>query len=403
VSYTPPLFRSFFLAGFECSSHRRRGGYRVDVVAQSRHDELAAEDYARCAALDLRTVRDGVRWHRVERRPGHFDFSEELPRVRAARDAGVQVIWDLWHYGTPDHLDVFSPAFPERLARFARAFAEVVAGETDAVPFYCPVNEPSFVAWAGGSAGWFDPFRRGRGPTLKRQLVRANIAACEALWAVDPRARLCQIDPVIHITADPARPRDRRAAEGYRRSMFQAWDMLAGRLEPGLGGHPKYLDVVGVNLYDRNQWVHNGPVLRPGDALYRPFREILAEVHTRYGRPVFVAETGVEFDGRPAWLAYVGGEVRAALDAGVPVEGVCWYPILNHPGWEDDRHLQCGLWDYADANGHRDVHGPLLAELRRQQRLTSGRLEGAAHPVPPAAMDAASGRPTPRAGALVGS
>jgi hypothetical protein len=56
-------------------------------------------------------------------------------------------------------------------------------------------------------------------------------------------------------------------------------------------------------------------------------------VYTRYRRPLFVAETGVEADRRPAWLAYVGAEARAAMRAGVPLAGLCWYPIVSHPGW----------------------------------------------------------------------
>ncbi|HEU4629190.1 MAG TPA: hypothetical protein VFS08_05570, partial [Gemmatimonadaceae bacterium] len=198
---------------------------------------------------------------------------------------------------------------------------------------------------------------------------RASIEAAAALRAVDPRARLVHAEPLIHIAVDPARRRDRAAAARYREAQFEAWDMLAGRSAPELGGHPDCLDVVGVNYYPRNQWVHRGRTLPPGDPLHRPLRRLLAEVHARYGRPIVVAETGTEDDARAAWLRHVGREVRLARRAGVPVEGICLYPILNHPGWDDDRHCHNGLWDYADAAGRRAVHGPLARELRRQQRL----------------------------------
>ena len=97
--------------------------------------------------------------------------------------------------------------------------------------------------------------------------------------------------------------------------------MIAGRQEPALGGEEAWLDVLGVNFYPRNQWVYRGrrlrgPVLRPGDPLHRPLASILAAVHARYGRPLFVAETGCEGDERPAWLAGVAGEVRRARAAG---------------------------------------------------------------------------------------
>jgi len=145
------LFGSFFVAGFECSTHRRRDGRRLDLLAATRHDALAAEDYRMVAAHGMRAARDGLRWHLIEASgPGRYDWSSFLPMLRAARDAGVQVVWDLCHYGWPDDLDIWQPEFVDRFARFAEAAARVVRDETDAIPAYCPVNEISYWAWAGG-------------------------------------------------------------------------------------------------------------------------------------------------------------------------------------------------------------------------------------------------------------
>lgn len=369
------LFQSFFIGGWECSIHRRNGR-RLDMTAASRHDSYAARDYRRLADLGIRTARDGIRWHRIEKSPGSYDFSCDLPLVRAARDASVQVVWDLCHYGWPDDLDIFAPEFVDRFAEFSRAFAEVVAGETDEVPFYAPVNEISFFAWAGGDAQFFFPFAKGRSEELKAQLVRASVAATQAVWEVDPRARIVHPDPTIHVAADPSRPEDRPAAERYTASQFDAWDMIAGLRHPELGGDPRYLDIVGVNYYPNNQWIHESNrsfherrLLRRHDPLYRPLREILGEVYARYGRPVFIAETGIEGDRRPEWLHYIGREVRAAMRAGVPMEGICLYPIADHPGWDDDRHCPNGLLGYVDEKGDRPVYEPLAEELRRQQRI----------------------------------
>jgi hypothetical protein len=68
--------------------------------------------------------------------------------------------------------------------------------------------------------------------------------------------------------------------------------------------------------------------------------------------------TGTENEQRPGWLGYIAEEVRAAIASGVPVEGMCPYPILNHPGWDDDRHCSNGLWDYPRADGDRDIYQP---------------------------------------------
>ncbi|RPH56927.1 beta-glucosidase, partial [bacterium] len=91
--------KSFWIAGFECSCHCRPDGRRLDLIAATGHDRFAAADYARARDVGMATVRDGIRWHLVERSPGRYDFSSLLPKVRAAREAGVQVLWDLCHYG----------------------------------------------------------------------------------------------------------------------------------------------------------------------------------------------------------------------------------------------------------------------------------------------------------------
>ncbi len=39
--FRPGLFRSFFLGGFECSTQRRADGRRLDLIAATRHDQLA--------------------------------------------------------------------------------------------------------------------------------------------------------------------------------------------------------------------------------------------------------------------------------------------------------------------------------------------------------------------------
>jgi hypothetical protein len=96
---------------------------------------------------------------------------------------------------------------------------------------------------------------------------------------------------------------------------------------------------------------------------------MLREVYERYRRPLFIAETGIEGDARPSWLRYIGQEARAAAAAGVQLEGVCLYPIIDYPGWGDDRHCRSGLWDYVDDEGRREIYEPLAAELDHQQRL----------------------------------
>jgi hypothetical protein len=104
----------------------------------------------------------------------------------------------------------------------------------------------------------------------------------------------------------------------------------------------------------------------PSDPRYPHVSTMLQELYERYRRPLFIAETGIEDETRPAWLRYICKEAFTAWAAGVPLEGICLYPILNHPGWDDDRHCYNGMFDYADENGTREVFEPLARELARQ-------------------------------------
>jgi glycosyltransferase involved in cell wall biosynthesis len=363
------LFNSFWIGGLECSSHRLRSGRRLDVLQAARHDEFYEADFARLSAQGFRTIRSGLRWHRVEVQPGRYDFSSALPMIRAAHHQGIQIIWDICHYGWPDDIDLMTPEFVRRFAAVSRAFAHVLHEETDTVPFICPINEISFFSWGAGDAGYLNPFMHGRGFELKVQLARAAIEGIEAVWRETPHARIVHVDPVIHIVAHPSRPHDLPHAEGHRMAQYQGWDLIAGRLWPQIGGDPKYLDILGLNYYSNNQWIHGGGKIAYHEPLYRPFRQLLGEVWERYQRPLFIGETGAEDDFRPEWLRYVSSEVAAAIRAGVPMEGLCLYPIFNHPGWDNDRHCCNGLWDYADDTGEREIFQPLAEEVRRAQMV----------------------------------
>lgn len=358
------LFNSWLIGGFECSSHRRRDGLRLDMIAATRHDEFAPADYRRLRDIGMLAARDGVRWHLIEKMPGKFDFSSVERQLDAAEATGVQVIWDLFHYGYPDHVQLFSDDFPARFAEFAAAFARHYASRTALSFFFVPINEISFFAFMAGDIGHFFPFATDRGNELKRQLVRAAVLAIEAVRSVIPAARTVMSEPATHIIARPEEPQFAAAAEAYRTAQYEAFDMISGRLEPELGGHPEHLDIIGINYYPHNQWFYPDREMIPlGHELYRPFAEILQEIYVRYRRPMLVSETGTEAEERVPWIKYVSSECQDALRRGIDLNGMCLYPAVNHPGWEDERHCHNGLWDYCDDAGQRHAYEPLRREL----------------------------------------
>jgi beta-glucosidase/6-phospho-beta-glucosidase/beta-galactosidase len=372
------VFHSFFLGGFECSTHRLHNGKRLDLVHATRHDKFAVSDFRLLQNHGIYSAREGLRWHLIEAQPNRFNFSSAQTIIEAACETGTQIIWDLWHYGWPDDIDIFSQEFVSRFTAFARAAAEQLSERIEA-PLICPINEISFFSWAGGDGGIFNPFARNRGNEVKRQLVRATVGSIQAMRQINPRIKFFHIDPMINVFARNPTPENRAAANAYHRSQYEAYDMIAGRQSPELGGQEDLIDFLGVNYYIHNQWTYpgeGGSMIVPSDRRYRHVRDLLQETFEHYRKPLFIAETGIEDETRPAWLRYLCNEVFAAIANGVPVHGVCLYPIVNHPGWDDDRHCCNGLLDYADENGHREVFEPLATELARQQQFAEVILAG---------------------------
>ena len=375
-THRPSVFQSFWLGGFESACHITGAGARLDMLQATQHDRFVGADYAALQTMRIGTVRDTVRWHRVERAAGVYDFSSVDPYIDAANETGTEVIWDLLHYGWPDGIDVYSADFVTRFANFCAATARHLSHRTNGPRFYTPVNERSFLAWAAGEVGWFHPFSSGRGGELKRQLVRAWIAGVNAIRAVDPGARIVSVEPLIH-TVPPRRQPDRDdAAARQNDSQWEAWDMLLGRVAPELGGGPGYMDVVGVNFYHDNQWEVPGGTkihwhVTPRDERWVPFHVLLARAFERYRLPIIIGETSHVGSGRAAWIRELTDEVIIAVTGGVPLEGICLYPVMDRFEWNDPSHWHnSGLWDYRiDSAGtfHRVLNDEYATEFVRSQ------------------------------------
>ena len=361
-------FASFFQAGFECSSHRRRDGVRLDLIRATSHDRHVASDYRQCAELGLRTLRDGLRWHLIEKSPGNYDWSSWLPALEAAAQLDLQIIWDLFHYGSPDCVDQGGEDFPQRFTDFAIAALEVHQSVSGQPPVVCPLNEINFLSWAIDE-GYFPPAGPMERGWFKGQLVRAGILTSRAIKERWPETTIVWAEPLIHIAPHNQRRPTVRAAERNLQGMYEAYDWITGKDAPELGGDPSLVDVVGLNFYPHNQWYFEGPTIPMGHHEYRPLSDLLVDVAERYGKPVFISETGAEGSGRPAWLHYVCDEVRDAQRRGTDVQGICIYPVTAYPGWDNSRHCEVGLFSSITADGKRHVYEPLVEELKRQRAI----------------------------------
>ena len=364
------MFRSFFLAGFECATGINRHGQWIDQITATQHDRRVLEDYRALRWAGMHAVREGVRWPLIDR-GGTMDFSSLAPFVDAARELGLEVIWDLFHYGYPADLDPLSSAFATRFAAYCRAVAQYLSDRSPGPWYFTPVNEPSYFSWAAGEVGRFAPHLRGRGQELKIALIRAAICGIDAIRDLLPDARMVSVDPLCRVVAPWDLPDLESGAENYNeRAVFESWDMLCGRTMPELGGSRNHLDIVGINYYANNQWEigTEEQALADEDPRRVPLRTLVTQVWRRYGGDLLITETSDGGDRRPGWIDALVPEIVALRDSGVPLCGVCLYPILGMPEWhQQDEWVDMGLWDVDRSSepGRRCLHQPTHEALIR--------------------------------------
>ena len=400
-SHGDDAFAGFWMGGYEGADHVNGAGVALDMVRATGHLDRLDEDHRRAAQAGVRCVRESIGWRLAESSDGSIDLTRALQIQASARRHGLQVLWTLMHYGLPDDLSLHDDALVPRLARFAAEVARVLGPGEARPPVYTPVNEIGFLAWAASQPellhapnntvldGSEAALERSQlnGWVVKCRLVRASLAALAAMRAADPRARFMHVEPVVHVVAPQAHPDSEALAAqadivaGWQ---WQACDMLAGRLEPALGGHAGALDLLGLNHYHTSQWEVGGGAQLDWfcrDPRRRPLGDLLASAWQRYGRPMILAETSHVGDGRAAWLHEVAAEVRRVRRAGVPVQGLCLYPLVDRPDWSDPKQWhRSGVWHVdghpgpggAEAGGQalqRIGEAPVLAALRQWQQV----------------------------------
>lgn len=394
-SRVAPLLPSFWIGGYEGADHINGAGETLDLVRATGHDQRFDADYRAARRLGLRCVRESIGWRLSERAGGgEWDLSRAVRMAEAARRQGVQILWTLMHYGVPDDLTLLHGELVPRFARFAAEVARVLAPLCPGPRIYTPINEISFLSWAAsatcdmGPAGLQPCHRDAAGDTtisgflIKQRLVRAALAGMAAVRAVDPAARFMHVEPVVHVAPrDAGDPEQRELAKRISSYQWQTFDMLAGRMEPQLGGHPDGLDLLGMNHYHTSQWEVPGEkrlAWHLRDPRRRPLSELLNDVWRRYRRPLVIAETGHIGVGRAAWLHEIAGEALRARALGVSLQGVCLYPLLDRPDWNDTRRWhRSGLWHVSPAEAGsphgRRLNLPFARALLSWRSLNDGK------------------------------
>lgn len=377
-------FRSFWMGGYECTDKLNAFGNRVDFLRVTGHLQLLDNDYRDLAVFGIKTVREGIRWSQVEKQAYQYDWSTVAVMIESGNRNGIQQVWDLCHFGYPDDLSPLHPMFARRFAALCRSFVRFYrsVNPTETL-IVTPINEVSFISWLGGDVRGTTPYCTKQGWEVKYGLMRAYIEGIAALKEEDPGIRILTTEPLVN-TVPPvnATPEQRRFAAKQHESQFEALEILSGRMCPELNGKPEYLDILGFNFYYNNQWIagtsHFLPWKNEGqDPRWLPLSHLLAEVYERYNRPIVLSETSHPGEDRNQWINFIANECADVLQKGVPLWGVCWYPIIDRPDWD---HMapwhRSGLWD-ADLEKmnnnvpERTLHMPTATAFLQSQQMVA--------------------------------
>ncbi len=378
-------FNSFWMAGYECTDQLNAFGNRVDFLHITGHYQLIDQDYQRLVPYNFRTVREGVRWSQVEKTAYQYDWSTLKIMMDKGRLHNIQQVWDICHFGFPDDLTPLHPMFARRFAAFCRAFVQFYRSrEPYNSLIVTPINEVSFLSWLGGDARATSPYCWGQGWEVKYALMRAYIEGIAAMREIDPAVRILTTEPLVQVVPPLNASEDQiRDAKRVHNDQYQSVDILSGKICPELGGSPDYLDIMGFNFYYDNQWIVGHTDILPWrnlqpDPRWKPLRSLLTEAYNRYEKPFVITETSHSGEDRPLWIEYVAKEAAAVIKNGLPLWGICIYPIIDRPDWD---HLhrpwhESGLWDaQSTPEGtlpRRILNQPYATALKEAQSLVSG-------------------------------
>ena len=339
-----------FIGGFESTYQPELD---TDVAETTSHVRRWRADLDLLRSCGVTRVRYPVRWHRVEAEPGTYEWAATDEVFEYMRDNGMRAIVDLLHHTSyPRWL---RRGFADR--KFATAYLRYVEAFAVRYPWveeYTLFNEPFTTFLLCGQEGVWPPHLRGLKGflTLARNVFPAVAEASRRCREWLPSARHVYVDVCESHTAAVAGAEPHAAFANDRR--FFLLDLFLGRTlhgdrpfvaavrESGAGElldfEPGHVDVLGLDYYAHTQWqwVDAGGrgVMRSLDP--GALSDLIGDYWERFGLPCALTETNVRgfASDRASWLKYTLEQCERARDAGVPLEGYCWFPFVDSCDWD---------------------------------------------------------------------
>lgn len=401
--------------GVECTVNRVGDDY-IDQLELNGHASRPG-DLELFAELGVRALRHPVLWERTAPRSLEepcWRWADE--RLGILRDLNIRPIVGFLHHGSgPRYTNLADPLFAEKLARYARDFAERFPW----VDAYTPINEPLTTARFSGLYGHWYPHRHDDLSFLRMLLAqcRGVKLAMSEVRRVNPSAQLVQTEDLGKTWSTPTL---RYQAEFENERRWLTFDLLCGRV---CSAHPMWdfllwvgikeaelasflddpcpPDIIGINYYITSERFLDERLVRYPEHLHggnhrhsyvdteavrvcaegvAGARARLEEAWERYRLPLAITEAhlGCTREEQLRWLREVWDGASDLRSSGADVRAVTAWALLGAFEWDSlltrrEGHYEPGVFDVRAGGSPRPT---ALARLARA--LAGG--EPFAHP-----------------------
>jgi len=344
------------LGGFE-STHIFKSGQ--DILGTTRHIEFWQNDLSLLLESGIRTLRYSIPWHRIERKPGEFDWTWMDGPMRFMESVGLEPIADpLHHTSFPTWLtDGFlNPEFPA----LYRRFIDRVSARYDWMTKYTVINEPLATTLFCSFTGMWYPYRASDRDFVAMSL---QVARCISECSRELKRKNKHTEIVYVGTAEHHRAMDQRSGPWVKHAnsrRFLILDLVLGRVDryhplfgylkqheasdddlAWLRDHPGCIDILGLDYYVHSEmewfWCKKNrrPDIHPVNQRPRGFAGVAEDYLNAYRLPAMLTETNIRgaVHERIAWLKFMEAECEELLLSGRDLRGFCWYPSIDSTDW----------------------------------------------------------------------
>lgn len=374
-------------AGLECTVNRVGDEY-FDQLERSCH-AIRIRDIDRLAELGVTAIRYPILWERTAPHGlDSIDWSWADERLSRLHQLDLRPIVGLLHHGSgPRYTSLIDPAFPEKIAEFARA----VARRYPWVSTYTPINEPLTTARFSALYGHWYPHVRETLVFARAFLLqcRGIVLAMRAIRETNPQARLLQTEDLGKTFSTPTLSYQ---AEFENERRWLTYDLLTGRVvrghamwdyflwlgisEPDLQwftDNPCPPAMIGINHYVTSERFLDERLSRypksshggNGRHAYADVEAVrvcaagvagpgvlLEETWERYGLPIAITEAhlGCTREEQLRWLKTVWDAAQKARRAEIDIRAVTAWSAFGAYDWNslltrDEGHYEPGLFD----------------------------------------------------------